>query len=211
MFRKYLLMTLVFSALIFPQRINKEDFKNLFGFVNEVTIKENLLQKDSAGYFYTPLLTQDQTDALFDKYYPEYIDLFAFERKDALLGALYSSISGIGLGLLESHAFGYQYPGLDKDGWLHEYLTMKTGGDQLIKLWHPNKVGRGMNDIFDRQAYKKWEKFFGKKWYLTYIVHFMVKNSVASIYRGWAKYDKPFFYYDLEIDYDWLIYRLFGE
>lgn len=191
--------------------ITENDFKGMLEFASQVSLKEGLVKTDSAGFYIPVEITEDQAQSLYDKYYNDYLDLYAFNSRDAYLGALYSSLSGIGLGLLESHAFGYKYPGLDQDGWLQNYLTMYTGGDYLIKFYHPNKVGRGMNDIFDRRAYVKWTKFFGSKWYWTYIVHFMLKNSVASIYRGWAKYDKPFYYYEIDVDFDWIVWRLVGD
>lgn len=194
---------------LFSQEITYNEFKKLLGIIGEMSIVEGLVQQDSNGVWYSSMKTEAELQALYQMYADKYIEVYSGQSKDIYYGSGWSAMSGIGLGMLESHAFGYQYPSLNQDGWLQNWLTMDTSGDQLIKVWHPNKLGREINDVFDRLAYERLETYYGK-WYWAYLHHFVVKNTTSTMYRGWAKYGKPFYYFYIEFDLDWFLYRVFG-
>lgn len=191
------------------QTMSLREWKESIGIISEMLIKEGMLEKDSCGVWYSNIKTPAELEALYQKYNEQYNRVFEHETPDILYGTAWSVTSGLGLGLLESHSFGYKYPDLSEGNWYKEWATMNTSGDQLFKLQHPNKVGRELNDVFDRLAYQRLEKFYGK-WYWAYIHHFVAKNTMATIYRGWAKYGKPFYYFSVEFDLSWMLYRVFG-
>ncbi len=205
----WLFIMLSIQPLLYSQTMSLREWKESVGIISEMLIKEGMLDKDSNGVWYSNIKTPEQLEALYKMYASQYVEIYSRETKDIVLGSAYSLASGFGLGMLESHAFGYRYPTLNSDGWLQNYLTMNTSGDQLIKVWHPNKIGRELNDVFDRLAYQDLEKYYGK-WYWAYIHHFVVKNTMATIYRGWAKYGKPFYYFAVEFDLSWFVGKAFG-
>lgn len=207
---KYLIVFVLFVINIsIAQEMTYGEWKEHIGIISEVLIKEQMLERDSAGVWYSPVKTEEELMATYNMYVETYRELKSYETEDVILGSSYSLMSGLGLGLLESHSFGYRYPDLSDGNWFKDWATMNTAGDQLFKLHHPNKVGREINDVFDRLAYQELETFYGK-WYWAYIHHFVVKNTMATIYRGWAKYGKPFYYFSIEFDIDWFIHRVFG-
>jgi len=204
-----ILVVLVPWLNMYSQTMTLREWKESIGIISEMLIKEGMLDKDTAGIWYSNIKTPLELEALYEQYKYEYNERHMYETKDILLGSSYSLVSGFGLGILESHAFGYTYPTLKQDEWLQDWLTMNTSGDQFFKFHHPNKVGRELNDVFDRLAYQDLEKYYGK-WYWAYIHHFVVKNTMATVYRGWAKYGKPFYYFAVEFDLSWIAYRVFG-
>lgn len=206
-----ILLMLIFCTqfTMYSQTMSQREWKENVGIISEMLISEGMLGQDSNGVWYSNIKTPLELEALYEKYKLVYNDVHDYNSRDIILGSVYSTVSGIGLGMLESHAFGYTYPDLDSDGWLQNYLTMNTSGDQFFKFHHPNKIGRELNDVFDRLAYKDLEKFYGS-WLIAYAHHFVVKNTMATVYRGWAKYGKPFYYFSVEFDLSWFVERAFG-
>ena len=154
---------------------------------------------DSTGKRYLDLTTEIDQDAWQQKFLEQLRNQNAWRTKDLLWGLSKSAVSGVGLGVLESHAFGYRYPHL-KSGGLKDYLTMNTAGDGVFtKFWHPNKIGRSFNDIFDRSAYLQLKTYFNGKWYWAYACHFTIKNIVSTLVRDWAKYGDAFYSFQIDL------------
>lgn len=188
---------LLLQSLSLAQYLSKQEFKNLIGVTGQFLIQENLIAVDSNGYFYSKI---GDMNLLYAKFMVKYNAIFSHHSEDLYYGIGYAMVAGIGLGIQESHDFGYKYPGLG-DNFIKRWLTMNTSGDQVIKIWHPNKVGREIDNLFDQDSYYRLKKYFGGGFILPYIVHFLAKNTIASIYRSWAKYDKPF--NDFRLDFSW--------
>lgn len=206
----FLILVVLTSWLnMYSQTMTLREWKESIGIISEMLIKEGMMDKDSNGIWYSHIKTPLELQALYEQYTNKYNEQHEYETKDILYGSGYSLVSGFGLGILESSEFGYTYPTLKQNGWLQNWLTMDTAGDQFFKFHQPNKIGKELNDVFDRLAYQDLEKYYGK-WYWAYIHHFVVKNTMATIYHGWAKYGKPFYYLAVEFDLSWILYRAFG-
>lgn len=179
--------------------MSKSDLKEVIGTVSYLMIKEGLISADSNGVLYSKLKSKIEIEQFCEKVRITFVEASQYHTRDLLIGMGESSLSGIGLGMLESHAFGYRYPHLGP-GALRDYLLMNQAGDAVFtKFWHSAKVGRSLNDIFDRAGYNRLRKFYGDKWFWAYLTHFVVKNTTATFYRDWAKYGDLTYSYQIDL------------
>lgn len=135
-----------------------------------------------------------------DMIYERYLDLVSYKPNDLLQGIGYSALSGVGLGAVESSEFGYT-----KSGWLPTFLknwynsSPRCGGEPMYQLFGWQEVWREVDYASDRAAYESLKLFFGGKWYYALIVHWLVKNTFATVVRDKFKYDQYLYSFKLDL------------
>ena len=115
-----------------------------------------------------------------------------------------SVVSGLGLGAVEAHNYGYKWNGLDEDNWFRKWATKNTGGDVWIKFGDFDKAGRTLYMAGDRYGWNKWIRFYEGNWVFALASHWIVQNTIAAGVRNFAKHGSPVWF---DID----LFRFFGE
>ena len=96
------------------------------------------------------------------------------------------------MGAYQSRTANYKY-----SVWLpqffQEWWKIKPNTDLVMgKSFSWQKVFKEIDYIFDRKGYENFNRFFGGKWYYTYITHTFIKNLSAALVRHKFKYGRVF-------------------
>jgi hypothetical protein len=135
-----------------------------------------------------------------DVIYERYLNLVSYKPNELLEGLGYSALSGIGLGSVESSEYGYQ-----KSGWLPVFLkdwynnSPRGDGAPMYQLFGWQEVWREVDYASDRAAYESLKLFFGGKWYYAMLVHWVIKNTFATIVRDKFKYDQYLYSFKFDL------------
>lgn len=139
------------------------------------------------------------SEAVSEILYKQYIAETSYNIGDMLIGTLYSSISGASQGLYESANYGYT-----NIGWMPKFLqtwyNYRPNTDAVfgkVLTWQKNF--READYIADRAGYKRFNKFFAGKWYIAYPVHWVLKSTAATIFRAKMKHDNWTYDFNPEI------------
>jgi hypothetical protein len=147
----------------------------------------------------TILLLDNQNPAKADTLYRIYLEKTAYKQPEMIEGILFSAISGTSLGFYESKSFGYK-----NDGWLPGavrdwYREVNNSEFLLGKAFTWQKIWREIDYITEIKGYLNWFKYFGNRWYLAYPVHWIIKNTFATIVRDKMKYNEAFHSFNLTL------------
>lgn len=134
----------------------------------------------------------ENLDKAADELHRKYLDKISYEQTDLLNGIFTSSLSGIGMGVYQSRTANYQY-----SNWLPQFIeqwwNIKPQTDMVLgKSVSWQKVFKEIDYIFDRKGYENLNRFFGGKWYYSYITHAFIKNLSAALIRHKFKYGRFF-------------------
>jgi hypothetical protein len=145
---------------------------------------------------YNGVNNENEVDIIYQKY----LDMVSYKPNDLLTGIGYSALSGVGLGAVESSEFGYQ-----KSAWLPKILknwfdsSPRIGGQPMYQIFGWQEVWREVDYASDRAAYESFKLFFGGKWYYALLVHWLVKNTFATVVRDKFKYDNYLYSFKLDL------------
>lgn len=132
--------------------------------------------------------------------YNRYLDLVSYQPHDFFNGIAYSALSGIGEGAVESKEFNYKH-----SGWLPASLrnwfnsSPVNFGNPSYKLFGWQEFWREVDYASDREAYSTLKIFFKGKWYLAFPVHWIIKNTFATIIRDKFRYDNFLFSFQFDL------------
>ncbi len=166
------------SAQAFAQ-LTKEDIRDI------LMLENNYRMEDPAA----------EVNNLYEKY----LEVISYKPEDLLEGLGLSALSGVGLGAYESHTFGYT-----NTGWMPKFLqnwynsSPHVDGEPVYTLFSWPQVWREVDYASDRAAYEELKLFFKQKWYWALLVHWIVKNTVATMVRDKFKHDN--FMYSFKLD-----------
>jgi hypothetical protein len=195
-------LILLFTSSSLPQQFTESDMKELFGITSELMITEKIIQVRIEGQdtiYAFRMLNETERDGLFELAKERFYESRSYKFENLASGVLFSVGSGISLGVFESNAFGYDYPKL-KDGAIKDYLTWNTPTDKVFgKIFYPQKVSRELLFINSRLAMNNLQKYFNGMWYVSYPVWWIVHNTVATIYRDWAKTGNASYSFDFSL------------
>lgn len=138
-------------------------------------------------------------ESKIEKVWQCYKELSSNNKDDLLKGLGFSALSGIALGAYESSVFNYSHseflPGLMRN-WYENRITSDGVFDKSL-TWQ--KVWREVDYSTDRTAYNYFQKFFGDKWYLAIMSHWILKNTFATIIRDKMHYNEFFYSFSLKL------------
>jgi hypothetical protein len=145
------------------------------------------------------LLTLEDSDSIktisqVDIIYERYLDFVSYQPNDLLHGIGYSALSGIGEGAVESNEFGYT-----NSGWLPVFLkrwyddSPGNFGNANYNLFGWQEIWREVDYASDRAAYQSLKLFFKGKWYYALVLHWLIKNTFATIIRDKFRYNNYLF------------------
>ena len=129
-----------------------------------------------------------------DMIYENYLNLVSYKPNDLLQGIGYSALSGVGEGAVESNEFGYT-----KSGWLPGFLkewydsSPVNNGNPDYQILGWQNVWREVDYASDREAYESLKLFFRGQWYYALALHWIIKNTFATIIRDKFKYNNFLF------------------
>ena len=176
--RKFLVLLSALSALVvslpaYPQ-VSQQDIRDLL-----------IVQ---GNHNFTDL------DAKSELIYNRLLDIKSYKFNDFMYAAGMSALSGIGQGAYESDTFdGYNdidwMPGFLQKWFVNSKLPLKESN---YKLFNWQMIFRETDYICDRIAYEKLNVFFKNQWYWAYLVHWIIKNTFATIVRDTFLSNHPF-------------------
>ena len=135
-----------------------------------------------------------------DIIYERYLNLISYKPIDFIRGIGFSALSGIGEGAMESNEFGYT-----KSGWLPGFLkdwyisSPFNNGNPDYQIFGWQNIWREVDYASDREAYETLKLFFRGTWYYALLVHWMVKNTFATIVRDKFRYDNFLFSFQFDL------------
>jgi hypothetical protein len=141
-----------------------------------------------------------KTSGDWELLYNKYLDLVSYKPDDLLQGFGYSALSGIGEGAVESNEFGYT-----KFGWLPGFLkkwynsSPDNFGNPNYKLFSWQQVWREVDYASDREAYESFKLFFRGNWFYALLLHYLIKNTFATVVRDKFKYNNYLFSFRFDL------------
>lgn len=145
------------------------------------------------------LQEEKDIDAVAENLYRRWVEINSWQTDDLLTGIGLSSLSGLALGAHESYTFGYQHTGW-LPGFMQHWYGWRVNTDAVfVKSFTWQKTFREVDYITDRMAFGKLKKFFKQKWYFAYAVHWVVKNTFATLIRDKFKHDRFFYSFQLDL------------
>lgn len=134
----------------------------------------------------------ENLDKETEELHRKYLDKISYNHTDLLTGIFTSSLSGISMGAYQSRTANYQYSDL-LPKFVQQWWVIKPNNDMVLgKAASWQKVFREIDYIYDRKAFENLSRFFGGKWYYSYITHAFIKNLSAALIRHKFKYGRFF-------------------
>jgi hypothetical protein len=144
-------------------------------------------------------LQGEVNESKVERLYSLYLEKTSCNTNDFFLAYGLSAFSGVCLGSYESKNYGYTHIGFLPQ-FLQDWYRVENNSDKVFgKSFTWQKVFRDLDYIADRQAYQYWIRFFGDKWYLSFMAHWIVKNTFATLIRSKLKYDTYFYDFKLNL------------
>jgi hypothetical protein len=141
---------------------------------------------------------EQNSDAVSHLLYEKQITMNSYQTPDLLEGIGFSAASGVSLGAFESNAFNYTH-----DQWLPKFMQQwyewNLNTDMVLgKIFMWQKVWREVDYATDRAAYSRLKKYFAGKWFIAFPIHWIVKNTFATMIRDKMKHDRFFYSFDFD-------------
>ena len=192
-----------FAVVLYISQISAQDYlkirvENFDNFLNSAIENGEIVFDSSAGKFVTKeginwRAIQKVVDDDYDR-------LQSYKIRDLTEGLMLSALSGISFGAHEAYAFNFRYSGWLGDNVLKDWYNWRPKTEAVfgrIFTWH--KVWRELDYYSFNKGYEKINRYFGNKWYITYPLIWIVRNTFATMIRDKFKTDNWFYSFDIEL------------